>query len=352
MTSRRKYRSHLFLSFPLFLGATLFFPTPVSANGGAGWIIVESAPTFAAVATEGLSLLIIIVIESVILWRLLRLNVFKSFWVALLANIISTIAGAGYAFLGFPSFLALLFPFLIIGFIYWWWQIKENIPRWVSATILGSIFLGLVTGILSQAFIPVSINLPISDVILMFGLMLHFFGASVFIEALFIGMFLKRSDVWKAVVIANVVSYLFLVPVAAYVTPPRHYFSSPSFMSRAKGTLRSCGSSQLAFREENKDGTYGTYQELADSGYIAEGYTQGNMIQNYSMTWEVNNFSTVQTEEFPHGVISTFTIIAYPRDTRPGFLLTFGIQEDQVVRLFNPDNGNDPDHVGTWDPIL
>ena len=52
------------------------------------------------------------------------------------------------------------------------------------------------------------------------------------------------------------------------------------------------------------------------------------------------------------GLFSTFTVVAYPRDTRPGFLSTFGITEDQVVREYDPERGYSHEDVHTWDPIL
>ena len=82
------------------------------------------------------------------------------------------------------------------------------------------------------------------------------------------------------------------------------------------------------------------------------GYTPGTMIENYSMTWEVINISTAQPENFPAGIESSFVVIAYPRDVHPGFLSTFAVTEDQIVRVFDRDYGKNFDDVKTWDPIL
>ena len=122
-------------------------------------------------------------------------------------------------------------------------------------------------------------------------------------------------------------------------------------LSRAKGTLRSISSAQLHYQEENENKSYGSFQDLVRAGEISEGYTLGNMIEKYSMTWEVNNVSTAPTEEFPTGVRKTFTIIAWP-NYETYLLSTFAITEDQVVRVYNPGEGNELDDVKTWDPIL
>ncbi len=121
---------------------------------------------------------------------------------------------------------------------------------------------------------------------------------------------------------------------------------------RAKGTLRSIGSCQLAYQKTNNGKLYGSFEALKRDQYINEGCTLGNMIDNYTMTWEVSNVSTVTTEEMAGGTSSAFTIIAWPRDTRPGFLNTFGVTDDQIVRVYNPTNENDLSKVKTWDPIL
>ncbi|MCX6645057.1 MAG: hypothetical protein NTY09_01660 [bacterium] len=132
-------------------------------------------------------------------------------------------------------------------------------------------------------------------------------------------------------------------------------------MSRAKGTLRSSGGSQLAYQGMNNAKNYGSFQAMKDTLYIAEGYNLGNMIENYSMTWSVHNPQRMSDEAEiglgPH----SFTIVAYPRDTRPYYLMTFGITEDQIVRVYKPENtaeglnefnGPDDPRVQTWDPAM
>ena len=127
--------------------------------------------------------------------------------------------------------------------------------------------------------------------------------------------------------------------------------------SLMKGTLRSIGSSQLDYRRFNENNEYGTFDDLQAENYIAEGYNLGNMNEYYTMTWTVSHRSTIGGGDINVGEINSFTVVAYPLDARLGGLYTFGINEDQVVRVYNPNNGNqynDPDDpmVSTWDPIL
>ncbi len=134
----------------------------------------------------------------------------------------------------------------------------------------------------------------------------------------------------------------------------------PAWMSRAKGTLRSTGSSQLAYQRSNIDRNFGSFSGIQHALYIADGYNLGNMIENYSMTWTVYNSPSMSDESSGIPDIHSFTIVAYPSENSPRNLLTFGISEDQVVRVYNPDsvlglneyNGLYDPRVNTWDPIL
>ena len=143
--------------------------------------------------------------------------------------------------------------------------------------------------------------------------------------------------------------------IAAIAIPSLLHARRAAWMARAKGTLRSIGSSQLAYAGTNNNKHYGTFDALQDDLYIADGYSLGNMIENYSMTWTAFNPGRTVDYSGIHGIANnTFTIIAYPRDTRPGYLNTFCVTEDQVVRIYNPPPGgnNAFDAVYRWDPIL
>jgi len=146
--------------------------------------------------------------------------------------------------------------------------------------------------------------------------------------------------------------------IAAIAIPQLLNARRAAWQSRAKSTLRSTGSSQLAYQGTNNLKFYGTFQALKDDLYIAEGYTLGNMIENYSCSWDVTNPSGDLYGELGIGAgigNNKFTIIAYPRDTRPGYLNTFAVTEDQTVRVYNPDSTvapNDWGSVTSWDPIF
>jgi len=161
----------------------------------------------------------------------------------------------------------------------------------------------------------------------------------------------KGFTLLELLVVAAIIAIIAAIAIPSLLNARR-----AAWQSRAKGTLRSIGSSQLAYQGTNNEKFYGSFTALKDDLYIAEGYSLGNMIENYSMTWTASQQST--TGGLGGGIgQNSFTIVAYPRDTRPGYLLTFGVSDDQVVRVYNPTNGNtwngfDDPTIGNWDPIL
>jgi len=157
----------------------------------------------------------------------------------------------------------------------------------------------------------------------------------------------KGFTLLELLVVAAIIAIIAAIAIPSLLNARR-----AAWQSRAKGTLRSIGSSQLAYQGTNNQKFYGTFEALQEDLYIADGYNLGNMIENYSMSWEATNPSS-GTSSLGAGIGNNkFTVVAFPRDTRPGFLLTFGVTEDQVVRVFNPDNGNTFDSLTSWDPIL
>jgi prepilin-type N-terminal cleavage/methylation domain-containing protein len=140
--------------------------------------------------------------------------------------------------------------------------------------------------------------------------------------------------------------------IAAIAIPQLLNARRAAWMSRAKGTLRSIGSAELAYQSGNNNKHWGSFPALQVSEDIARGYTLGNMIENYSMSWSATNVSN-NTNQIGGGGIgaNTFTVVAWPRDTRAGFLNTFAVSDDMVVRVWNTGNPAFP-AVKSWDPIL
>jgi hypothetical protein len=180
---------------------------------------------------------------------------------------------------------------------------------------------------------------------------LGFPGIYALTEGYFVRKVYKIEDPWKPLLKVKTGSFVLFI-IVAMIMPGLLNSSRAAWMSRAKGTLRSIGSAELSYQGHNKGKFYGSFKALQDSQDIATGYTLGNMIENYSMEWQVNNISTGNSDDLPSGDMRSFVVIAWPRDKSPGYLNTFAITDDQVVRVYNPDNGNNLEDIKSWDPIL
>ena len=166
------------------------------------------------------------------------------------------------------------------------------------------------------------------------------------------GEFPKEKKGCKRSCLISCIIFVLIFFVLAYISLPSILgVRRAQWQTRPKGTLRSIGSSQAAFFDQY--GTYGSFEELVNAGYIPDGTTLDNWVELYRLDWENNG----SQPGFKGG---TFTVVAYPRDLRPGYLLTFGVSEDQIVRVYNPDNtdvgrnqynGPTDPMVHTWDRI-
>lgn len=120
--------------------------------------------------------------------------------------------------------------------------------------------------------------------------------------------------------------------------------------------LREIGLAQLAYQGLNNEKHYGSFANLQKQNPEFLNHTLTDFVNGYDFVWQLGNAPSYPLGYGSNG-FSSFTITAFP-DYNPRLSLrTFGISEDQLVRIYNPDNNNefvsrsDP-HVRTWDPIL
>ncbi len=142
-----------------------------------------------------------------------------------------------------------------------------------------------------------------------------------------------------------IVLIIVAIAVPAVINARRH-----AWESGAQQTLRSIGEIQSLYHEHNNSGNYGSFRDCKDLELIPDGYTFSNMAKNYTLTWEVTPRELAEDGETYIGR-STYTVIAYPLETHAGYLSTFAIREDQVVRIYEPDVGNIEIDVLTWESM-
>ena len=148
--------------------------------------------------------------------------------------------------------------------------------------------------------------------------------------------------------------------IAAIAIPQLLNAKRSAWESRCKTTLRAYGETQLAYQNTNNDHHWGSWDALKLTEYLASGYNRSNIVENYSVWTKVVNPSDMTSTSGLGGTgvgDNTFTVIAFPRTTSPpGYLSTFIIREDQVLRVYRPETGVEwglgGDFGGmTWEPI-
>lgn len=165
----------------------------------------------------------------------------------------------------------------------------------------------------------------------------------------------KGFTLLELLVVASIIAI-----IAAIAIPQLLNAKRSAWESRAKSTLRAYGETELAYQNTNNDRHWGSWDALLKTAYLADGYTKGNIIENYSLWEQVVNPSTSDGAIGASGISdNTFTIVAFPRTTSPpGYLATFLIREDETLRVYRDTTpganawGVNDDFGGlTWEPI-
>ena len=136
---------------------------------------------------------------------------------------------------------------------------------------------------------------------------------------------------------------LVILILFAMCAAPYFHIKRAECEDRAKSTLRSIGRAQMAHRSAYNTQNYASFSELQNEGYIDAEFSLDNLTDNYYLTLEVSEDLDDLND------IGRFTAIAYPRDTRPGYLSTCAISEDQIVRVYKPDWSVKWEDIKTWD---
>lgn len=123
-------------------------------------------------------------------------------------------------------------------------------------------------------------------------------------------------------------SVTLILSIAAFIIPQILGARRTAWANRCKLTLRTLGSSQVKFKDENPENNYGTWEEMYEDDYIQEGYNRRNMIDNYSIAVFSVQKSTLD-EKGNSNLDSSFTIAAIPRIKRKD-LRTFALGDDQT----------------------
>ena len=168
------------------------------------------------------------------------------------------------------------------------------------------------------------------DVLTLFFLVFYYFGPLVFIYLIYIKKGRENQILYASLGFA----WLSLSCCCSIFTPSLLNSRRSTWENQCKITLRSLGSTQLAYHYNNARLSYGSWEDLTNptDPYITPEYTKGNIIDNYEIIlFEVKPSTLDKYSKSKND--STFTIIAIPKSQR-NRLRTFGIGEDQTPRVW------------------
>jgi len=345
---------HIATILPILILSLLIFATPVSANTiliGVVYLYFSGRLGWGAAAILSL---VVLTVEACVFWWKLPVPLMRAVWISIAINLISI--AVGYCLrviIVFPAIAILrgiggpLLVLALLSIVVYFIARATRLPVWVHVGFVVGLLLGL---------IPYEMSEDLRFNVGFFLALVSAFGITLYIESLAIGSMSKSKNYFNAVLIANLISYALIFAVLLINGPAHRWYPGgcgryQAWDMRAKSTLRSIGSAQISYRNSNYKHVYGSLEDLQYVGEVADGYSLANMIENYSLSWEVSNIPISTIDDAPTDFDSTFTIIAYPRDLRPGFLATFAITEDQILREYDPRD-NELDAVRSWDPIL
>ena len=170
------------------------------------------------------------------------------------------------------------------------------------------------------------------------------------------GVFNMKGVLSNKIMLAGLLIIAFLIVGLSLVSI--FFINTPGqrrgWESQARRALLLYGEAQLAYRKINNDRRFGSWDDLVNVGFIPEGYSREDIVDNYNLYIRTSN-----DHWQPYPRQSAFTAVAFPKMAEPeGFLSTFSIREDGVLRIYdrwNPENipwgGQGDRGARTWDPV-
>lgn len=221
----------IFSAITLAVAAFLVLEKPAFADGFIFWgYFGTNAPLFLGLATKGIALAVVILIEMAVFARVWRIPWLKALLASIILNIISSIAGAvvgGIYYMGTSCSIILLIVFLILLVAA---IAMKSFPWWFTAIAFYTLAMGTyISGINMDAVSPLSIWDGIAALIFP---LLAGFGLTLFVEGWSAGLFKTGRNRWRGLMLANVLSYIFLALMVLFVGPNPYDYANTGMDSR------------------------------------------------------------------------------------------------------------------------
>jgi len=204
----------------LFTGIGLLFllEEPALADVPIGWgMQVVTSPLTIASGSRGITALIIVILEGVILGTIPEVGWWKGILLSIGLNFATSTLGV---FLGGFMFVAGLFLLagLVIGPLVTVHLLRsKGAPRWLLTVAVVTYLVGAISAVIVEGFAnPYSTQRVLIPIELS---LLYFFSLTIAIEGYIFGSIFKEKTNWNRFFIANVASYMVLAFMFPYFAP-------------------------------------------------------------------------------------------------------------------------------------
>jgi len=155
---------------------------------------------------------------------------------------------------------------------------------------------------------------------------------------------------WAIMIFLVITAMLIIAAViSAILTPQLLKQKLLSERDTAIRGLEAIADIEAKYRQINQFGHYGDRTALSDNSFLTSNGLSFPVFRNYSIACYVTRKRLDDTGSVIGN--NTYTIFAYPIDTRTGYLNTFGMREDGIVRLYYPANSDEESDVSAWPPV-
>jgi hypothetical protein len=161
----------------------------------------------------------------------------------------------------------------------------------------------------------------------------------------------RSKMAWRWQWIAAIVLIIAIDAAGGFHLPKTH---ARMLESKAKETLRSIGSAELAYQGTNNKKAYGSFEALKRDQYFQSDSSLPAMSPGYSILLRIiypgrREGWKRRSKNGIGPIYNYFNATAYPY--RPRLLHTFAITEEQELLVFDPLKGNDPANVYSWELV-
>ena len=162
--------------------------------------------------------------------------------------------------------------------------------------------------------------------------------------------FRKLRTRWAIAIFLAITALLIIAAVISAIMVPQLLKQKlSSEIDAAIRALEAIADLEAKYRQINQYGHYGDRTAISDTSFLTSNELLFPVFGNYSIALNVTRKRLDETGAVTGN--NTYTVFAYPIDKRTGYLDTFGMREDGVVRVYYPANSDEASDVSAWPPV-